>query len=479
MTKREGHIGPPVPTVASATPQQRTMASFVSYTGNGTTKDFAVPFPYLDPAHVKTTVDGVLTEAWTWLDSATISFTAAPASGTVVRIYRQTPVSERLASFTNGEALLDEELNVAAGQALYVAEEAADQAADATEIANDATEIANDANIKAAGAVYTANVSYDAATSAVNTANTASETANNALALIEAAVGIGDLDTDLIENASDVPGASLTNALDTLRADQTALVGTVGALEAEVETKAAAEHTHTAGEVSGLATVATTGSYNDLANKPTLGSMAALAKASQVQAEAGVADNVGMTPLKTAQAIAALVSGAFVGVSFYTSSQTVTIPAGATRALVQLVGGAGGGSGRTYGGGGGGAGGLLKLLAGLLAGNTLVLTIGAGGTASTSSGNAGGASTLASGTQSITTLTANGGGGASDETGGAGGTATNGDLNVTGQIGGTGAKANAASLDNRAEGGMSAFGLGRGGMNTTGTPGVCIIWWFK
>ena len=40
---------------------------------------------------------------------------------------------------------------------------------------------------------------------------------------------------------------------------------------------AAASHTHTASQVTGLATVATSGSYNDLTNKPSIPSLSGYA----------------------------------------------------------------------------------------------------------------------------------------------------------------------------------------------------------
>lgn len=48
---------------------------------------------------------------------------------------------------------------------------------------------------------------------------------------------------------------------------------------------AAASHTHTASQVSGLATVATSGSYNDLSNKPTIPSLTGYATQSWVQSQ--------------------------------------------------------------------------------------------------------------------------------------------------------------------------------------------------
>lgn len=181
--------------------------------------------------------------------------------------------------------------------------------------------------------------------------------------------------------------------------------------------------------------------------------------ASQAQAEAGTNTTTVMNPLRTAQAIAALVSGSLVGFNVYTSSQTITNP-GATKAIVMMVGGTAGSN--SSGVGAAGAGALLKYLTGLSGGLTLVLTCGAAG----SSSGSGGASTLVSGTQSISTLTANGG-----VYNSAGGTASGGDINVKGQYTGSGASSGP---------GMSGLGLSvtDNGNNKSGKAGFALVWWF-
>ena len=119
-------------------------------------------------------------------------------------------------------------------------------------------------------------------------------------------------------------------------------------------------------------------------------------------------------------------SGALISYNIYTTSQTITIPAGATKALVKLRG-AWGGSGyqasvpcvnnNNASAGQPGAA-LQKFLSGLTPGLTLALTIGATGTTpwpqstiagADHTGGNGGATTLASGSQTISTLTVNGG----------------------------------------------------------------------
>jgi hypothetical protein len=113
------------------------------------------------------------------------------------------------------------------------------------------------------------------------------------------------------------------------------------------------------------------------------------------------------------------------------TSATWTIPAGVTKVRVTVVGGGGNGGAGTAGRGGGGGGGggtAIKVLTGLTPGNNLLYTVG-GATAT---------SQVASGTQTITTISATGGGSGSTETGAAGGIGSNGDLNIGGQGGGTG-----------------------------------------
>lgn len=120
----------------------------------------------------------------------------------------------------------------------------------------------------------------------------------------------------------------------------------------------------------------------------------------------------------------------------FTSSGTFTIPTGITAIKMTIVGGGGaGGAGNTggyaAGGGGGGGGAAIKFLTGLTPGNTLTVTVGA----------AAGTSSVASGTQSITTVSATGGtagtSGATSGAGGAGGVGSSGDLNIGGSAGGT------------------------------------------
>lgn len=195
--------------------------------------------------------------------------------------------------------------------------------------------------------------------------------------------------------------------------------------------------------------------------------------------------------------------GTLVSIQVFTSSQTITIPATATKAAVYMCGGSGGsgGAGGVNPGasGGSGAGGyLFKYETAWTPGNTVVYTqgaLGAAGAATPTAGGNGGASTLATGTQTITTLTANGSNGSaaavtgSTSAGTAGGTATNGDWNAPAVSGGPGfladlnAIAASAALGGFGGGGPScapgaAGTAGTGVAGNAGNPGRLTIWWF-
>jgi hypothetical protein len=201
----------------------------------------------------------------------------------------------------------------------------------------------------------------------------------------------------------------------------------------------------------------------------------------------------------------AAVAGSLVSVITYSSTQTITIPATATKALIRMWGGSGGSGGINAAGGTGGtgaAGYLEKYLTGLTPGNTLTYTqgaLGAAGASTPTNGGNGTASTLASGTQTITTLTANGSNGSglvnANQTvsgGTAGGTATNGDLNITGQSGQSGITGDTAGAtavfgfggkagDSLFAPGANGVGINTGGAATAGNAGRSgglVIFWF-
>jgi hypothetical protein len=153
----------------------------------------------------------------------------------------------------------------------------------------------------------------------------------------------------------------------------------------------------------------------------------------------------------------------------FTSSGTFTIPTGITKLKVTVVGGGGGGGqstanqGAAGAGGGGGGGTSISYLTSLTPGGTLAVTIGGAGSAN---GGTGGTSSVASGTQTITTRSASGGSGGGNATasettvyggGGDGGIGSSGTINFAGTDG------NYAYASGGASGGSSSLGGGAKG----------------
>lgn len=102
--------------------------SYVLYSGNGSNKNFAFSFPYLDASHVKVKVDGVATTAWSFLSANTVQMATAPASGAVVEVYRETPKDTSVVDFSDGSVLLEKDLDLLATFNLYCAQESVDVA---------------------------------------------------------------------------------------------------------------------------------------------------------------------------------------------------------------------------------------------------------------------------------------------------------------------------------------------------------------
>jgi hypothetical protein len=212
------------------------------------------------------------------------------------------------------------------------------------------------------------------------------------------------------------------------------------------------------------------------------------------------ANNNVLTSNGSAWVSSAPAGGGFSNMVVLTSTNaSYSIPA--TKIQVTVIGG-GGGSGSASGGdnqgasgGGGGGGTAIKILSGLTIGNTLNITVGAGGTAGAVGGNpgvAGGTSSVASGSQSISTVSATGGalsiaaGDNSGSNGGNGGTGSGGDINMRGSPGGAGI-ANGLSgfggssffggggpnrIANSAGVAGGQYGGGGGGAASNGSPGL-------
>lgn len=212
------------------------------------------------------------------------------------------------------------------------------------------------------------------------------------------------------------------------------------------------------------------------------GSVAGIARiATQVLTDGAVDDTTIVTPKKLATQFP------YRGVAMYAVPGVYTwvVPAGVTKAWVEVYGGGGGGAlnNAVPGASGGGGAGVAMKLATLTPGASITITVGAGGDGASSNGTAGSAG-AASSFGSICSATG-GGGGRVDSTLGAPGTGTGGDINYRigtgggpitppsgGLHGGIGGGGESAAAGNEL-GRPSQPGMGGGGRATSGgAPGA-------
>lgn len=122
--------------------------SYVRYNGNGSTTNYTFPFGYLDKTHIKVSLDGVITSAYSFLNSSTISFNTAPTAGVLIEIRRITPKDNRPVDFQDGSVILERDLDLLATFNLYVSQETDDLAADGLFVDTDGTFDADNRRIK-------------------------------------------------------------------------------------------------------------------------------------------------------------------------------------------------------------------------------------------------------------------------------------------------------------------------------------------
>ena len=95
-----------------------------SYTGDGSTTDFQITFPFLETRDVKVRVDNVTQSTSDYSVSGTVlTFTTAPANTKAVLIFRDTYIEKTNAVFQAGASIRASDLNTLAKQFLYAAQE--------------------------------------------------------------------------------------------------------------------------------------------------------------------------------------------------------------------------------------------------------------------------------------------------------------------------------------------------------------------
>lgn len=106
------------------------------YVGTGSNEYFTFSWPYLSSSHLYATIDGAQAD-FTLVSQGVVRITPAPADGTTVKIYRETP-SDPIVNWSDGATILGKDLNAATLQSLYITEEGVATALEALDIAGEA-----------------------------------------------------------------------------------------------------------------------------------------------------------------------------------------------------------------------------------------------------------------------------------------------------------------------------------------------------
>lgn len=113
--------------------------SYITYTGDGSTQIYTVPFPFIKKEDIHVYVDAVEIpeEGFEWLSDASIKLKTAPESGVTIRIRRITDKEEAVVDFQDGSVLSSEDLDQNTRQLLFVSQEAYDALEGTPTIDND------------------------------------------------------------------------------------------------------------------------------------------------------------------------------------------------------------------------------------------------------------------------------------------------------------------------------------------------------
>lgn len=117
--------------------------SRITYSGDGSTTVFPVPFDYMSRKHITVLLDGQ-DAAFTWKTSNEVALAKTPPSGSKVLIARSTPIDVPPVDFKEGALITANDLDVIASYYLFVAQESQDKSADVTPtVINNNTTIIN------------------------------------------------------------------------------------------------------------------------------------------------------------------------------------------------------------------------------------------------------------------------------------------------------------------------------------------------
>lgn len=113
-------------------------------------KNFTVPFPYISRDHIKVSVDGV-DVPFSWLNDSTVQLDTAPPLGAIIDVRRETERNVLLVDFQDASTLTERQLDLAAQQTFFIAQEAFDATGGTMAVANDGSYSANNRRISNVG----------------------------------------------------------------------------------------------------------------------------------------------------------------------------------------------------------------------------------------------------------------------------------------------------------------------------------------
>jgi hypothetical protein len=266
-----------------------------SYTGNGSTTDFVFTFPYLDAAHVKVSLNGVATSAFTLISAGTVRMNSAPANGVEVKVYRQTP-GDPITTWSDGTIILGRNLNAASAQARYISEEARNAVEVNAEDAITAAEAQATAAAASAAAAATsataANTAKTAAQTAKSGADTAKADAETAKTAAQSAKSGAETAQAAAETAKTAAQTAKAGAETAQAAAETAKAGAETAKAGADTAKAGAE---TARDAAASSATAASGSASTATTKASDAAASATAAAGSATAAAASATSAAAT----------------------------------------------------------------------------------------------------------------------------------------------------------------------------------------
>lgn len=229
----------------------------INYNGDGTTKDFAIPFSYISKTDVKVSRQNG-TVSYTWINPNLIRLSSPLAVGDTLTVKRETAIGTQAVSFVNGAVPTAQQFNSAFNQTLFSAQESNDTVnrglfkdglgrydANNSRFINvadpvNAKDAANKQWVETSGTSYVvqAQNAATAASASASAASTSATSANNSAATANTKANQADVSAASAAASAATATTKATEAANSAAAAATS-ASTVGTTAATATTKAA------------------------------------------------------------------------------------------------------------------------------------------------------------------------------------------------------------------------------------------------